>query len=230
MSGQVRRFAGTSDLVSAAIDEVLRSDLSRGVALTGGRVGTEVSLALIAALESTRAAHSGTGGSWTGPVRLWFSDERFLQLGDPDRNDTPVLARTASAPESARAVTVESVLGPEASPSADAAARDYEQRLRAVGVPQVAIVSIGPDGHVASVFPHHALLRETAAGVRSISDSPKPPPTRVTWTVPLLMQCPRLLLLAAGADKDDAVQAVLAGDESLPATRLLGPNASLFIA
>jgi len=222
MTVAIREFATADDLVAAVVDTVLHSDLSHGVALTGGRVGTRVSLALLDAIKAT--AHSREAG--VEATHFWFSDERYLPHGDSQRNDTALLTH---AHESS-VVTIESVLGPRDASTIDMAALDYQTRLHAVGMPKVAVVSIGPDGHVASIFPGHALHRATDASVRAITDSPKPPPVRVTWTLPLLHQCETLLLLAAGDDKREIVQRVLAGDASLPATDLIGNSATLFIA
>lgn len=222
MTFVVREFATADDLVAAVVETVLNCDLSHGVALTGGRVGTRVSLALMDALEAAaQARHPGAE-----PTRFWFTDERYLPLGDPERNDTAVRNRTHNP----AVVKVESVVGAKESGDIEKAALDYHARLHGAGVPKVAVVSIGPDGHVASIFPSHPLHKNSDAAVCAIVDSPKPPPMRVTWTLPLIRQCPTLLLLAAGTDKKEIVQRVLAGDESLPATGLIGNSATLFIA
>ena len=230
MSGRLRRFERADDLVSAVVDEVLTSDLSHGVALTGGRIGTQVSLAMVDALAAARGDSVSGGAAATGPVRLWFSDERFLPLGDADRNDTPVLARVGSDAATADVLDVMSVLGPDGAATASGAAADYQARLASLGLPAVAVLSIGPDGHVASVFPGHALMSDEGCAVRAVHDSPKPPPVRVTWTLPLIASVSQVLLLAAGEDKREAVERVLAGDVSLPATRLLSAGATLFVA
>ncbi|NBU30994.1 MAG: 6-phosphogluconolactonase, partial [Actinobacteria bacterium] len=87
---------------------------------------------------------------------------------------------------------------------------------------ELVILSIGPDGHIASLFPGHRLLRESAAAVVEITDSPKPPPQRVTWTLPLINCAKRVWLIAAGTEKDSMVQRVIAGDESIPASCVRG--------
>ena len=216
MTVAVRRFNSADELVAAVINEVTACDLATGVALTGGRIGTSVSLALCDAL-----AQRGAQG-----VPLWFSDERYLPGGDEQRNDTAVLSHVGAGHH----VMVESVKGPDASASAQESAIEYESRLLSHGLPKVAILSIGPDGHVASIFPGHELFDVTTSGVCAITDSPKPPPTRVTWTLPLLAQCPSVFLLAAGPDKQEIVQRVLAGDASLPATTVATSAVGLFVA
>ena len=142
-----------------------------------------------------------------------------------------MLFRSAcSGAATADVLDVMSVLGPDGAATASAAAADYQARLSSLGLPAVAVLSIGPDGHVASVFPGHELMSDEGCAVRAVHDSPKPPPVRVTWTLPLLASIPQVLLLAAGEDKREAVERVLAGDVSLPATRLLNAGATLFVA
>lgn len=86
----------------------------------------------------------------------------------------------------------------------------------------VALLGLGEDGHVASLFPGHRAL-EAVAPVTWLADSPKPPPTRVTLTLPVLARTQtRRLVLAMGEGKRAALERLLAGDSTLPVTRL-GP-------
>lgn len=98
-----------------------------------------------------------------------------------------------------------------------AASVAYEEELRRVfgtdGVPSFDLLQLGmgPEGHTASLFPHQASLRETERLVIPVT-VPKPPPARLTFTPPVLNAAKHILFLVTGAEKADAVRAVLEGD------------------
>ena len=96
------------------------------------------------------------------------------------------------------------------------AAVAYEQRLRELTGDDrpsldAVLLGLGEDGHVASLFPCARSLREQARSVIVVRDSPKPPPVRLTMTVPLINRSAAVHLLVVGDDKADAVQATLDG-------------------
>jgi 6-phosphogluconolactonase len=227
MNTDIREFDDVASVIAAIVDETLRADLSHGVALTGGRVGSQVSLAVVDALDAMLrdSVSNDSAANFTPSVRLWFSDERFLSALHQDRNDTALVQHT----QGRSSVVVESALGPDSGVDAATSAMDYESRLSAAGLPKVAIISVGPDGHVASIFPGHRLMTATQSHVEPVTDSPKPPPVRITWTLPMLRAVPRRLLLGFGDDKTDAITRVIAGDTALPATHVLGAGATLFV-
>src|SRR5205823_12693459 len=68
----------------------------------------------------------------------------------------------------------------------------------------IAVLGIGPDAHVASLFPGAATLEERQALCLGVSDSPKPPPERITLSLPMLLAARRCLLLATGPEKAGA--------------------------
>lgn len=79
----------------------------------------------------------------------------------------------------------------------------------------VALLGVGPDGHVASLFPGHPALDETGC-CAVVRDSPKPPPTRLTLTRPVLERTALVVVVASGAAKADVLARAYQGDEQLP--------------
>ncbi|GAB2228542.1 hypothetical protein Droror1_Dr00022662 [Drosera rotundifolia] len=121
--------------------------------------------------------------------------------------------------------------------SAEGAADDYETCLKhlvsnkvldtseASGFPKfdLMLLGMGPDGHVASLFPGHHLLHESQKWVTFIKDSPKPPPERITFTFPVINSSAYIALVVCGAGKAGAVQKALGKDQNeelLPAGRV----------
>lgn len=78
------------------------------------------------------------------------------------------------------------------------------------------LLGCGPDGHTCSLFPGHELLRETAAWVAPIEDSPKPPPKRITLTLPVVTHGVRIAFVATGGGKKDIMKQIFDGGNGLP--------------
>jgi len=72
---------------------------------------------------------------------------------------------------------------------------------------------MGPDGHTASLFPHHPLLHENTAWVASIADSPKPPPERITFTLPVLNNAHSVAFVASGEAKKEMLHRIIEADD-----------------
>ena len=112
-----------------------------------------------------------------------------------------------------------------------AGARQYERDLRRIGL-DVALLGVGPDGHVCSLFPGHALLREAERWVVPIEDSPKPPPRRLTLTLPALVAARAVVIVALGAGKAAVVKEAVEDEASqLPLALVLrdAPRAFLLL-
>lgn len=150
---------------------------------------------------------------------LWL-DERAVPLGHADRNDAPTLA----AWQAGGALPAFVHPMPAERADLDAAAAEYAEVLRHAtggsGVIDVCLVGIGEDGHLASLFPNHAGLKELAE-VFAIHDSPKPPAKRLTLSLPVLHRAGQHVVLALGAAKGAvAVRAVKGADPALPVSLL----------
>ena len=150
-------------------------------------------------------------------VHLWLADERCVPLDDPESN-AKLISETLDLP-AATLHTVDGTLGP------DEAATAYASELGDV-VLDLALLGLGPDGHTASLFPGHATLEQHASRVLPVSDSPKPPPDRVTMSLDSLGAARSLLLLVTGEDKADALARTLA-EPSLEAPASLLPRERL---
>ncbi|KAJ8108393.1 hypothetical protein ONZ43_g6439 [Nemania bipapillata] len=78
------------------------------------------------------------------------------------------------------------------------------------------LLGAGPDGHTCSLFPGHPLLRETDAWVAPIEDSPKPPPRRITLTLPVVTHAVRIAFVATGAGKKEIMKEIFEVGNGLP--------------
>ncbi|MFJ2610085.1 6-phosphogluconolactonase [Streptomyces sp. NPDC087425] len=218
------------------ITRIVDAQASRGsasVVLTGGRNGN----GLLAALASAPARDAV---DWAR-LDLWWGDERFLPEGDPDRNVTQARAALLDAvpldPERVHAMPASD--GPYGS-DVEAAAEAYAAELARAARPEdhgpvpsfdVLMLGVGPDTHVASLFPELPAVRETERTVVGVHGAPKPPPTRVTLTLPAIRAAREVWLLAAGEDKAEAAEIALsgAGEIQAPAAGAYGRRRTLWL-
>jgi 6-phosphogluconolactonase len=198
--------------------------------LTGGGIGTKV-MAAIAASPARDAV------DWR-LVDFWWGDERFEVTGDPERNETG--ARSALLDhlglDPARVHVIPGPDGPDGD-DPDAAAARYAADLAAAGgggasAPafDVLMLGIGPEGHVASIFPDSPAAHAGGTAV-AVRNSPKPPPTRVSLTFGALQAAREVWVLASGAEKAEAVAGALSGlsQVDLPAAGARGRERTLFL-
>ncbi len=144
-------------------------------------------------------------------VHVWFADERCVPPDDEESNyrlAAQTLLDPAGVP-AARVHRMEGELGP------DEGARRYADALaRTIAAPpilDVVVLGIGPDGHVASLFPGAPTLDAGEEAIcLPVADSPKPPPERITLSLATLRAARGCVLLATGASKADAIAAMLA--------------------
>ena len=143
---------------------------------------------------------------WT-MVDVFWSDERAVGSDHEDSNYRVANELLLSQVDHVRAHRM-----PAEDPNLDAAARTHERELvRVLGKPprfDVVLLGVGPDGHVCSLFPGHPALEEASRLVVAVTDSPKPPPRRLTLTLPALAGA-EIFIAAFGAEKRDAIREAL---------------------
>jgi 6-phosphogluconolactonase len=146
-------------------------------------------------------------------AHFFWGDERYVPRNDPDSNyrmarealldDIPIAA------ENVHRMPTE-LLQPEM------AAQAYEQTLRdfwPAAFPRFDLIQLGlgPDGHVVSLFPRSPWLQEKNRLVAVVTDSPKPPPTRLTLTPPVINHAAQVHFFVTGAEKAEALRSTLQG-------------------
>ena len=175
------------------------------------------------------AAKQTTNINWSS-VKFIFCDERLVPFDDKESTfgvfKEKVIGQVEGISE-ANFVTVDIDLPPQK------AAEDYETKLKNLdcassddGFPKfdLLLLGMGPDGHTCSLFPNHPLLEEKSKVVAHITDSPKPPPERVTLTYPVLNSAKNVIFVSTGEGKKDVIEKILKHcDHSFPATRV-SPN------
>jgi 6-phosphogluconolactonase len=213
-------------LVTALVDAQAERG-SASVVLTGGGIGT----AVLAALAQAPARDAI---DWPH-LDIWWGDERFQATGDPERNETGARAALLDhvAVDPARVHPMPGPDGPDGDSPEAAAARYASWLSDAYGpVPSfdVLMLGIGPEGHVASLFPHMPALTDSRSVV-AVHDSPKPPPTRLSLTFPSIQAAREVWILASGAEKADAIAAVVSGASpaDIPAAGAIGRERTLVL-
>jgi 6-phosphogluconolactonase len=190
--------ARAAEVMAAAIDGARTIRGAAHVALSGGSIARAYEL-VGPKLPDWRDVH------------LWYADERCVPLDDEESNHRLATAHL-DAPD-ATWHPVPTQLG------CDEAAAAYAQEIADVTL-DVAVNGLGPDGHTASLFPGFPQVQADGVCV-AVHGAPKPPPDRVTLTLPKLNASHRILLVVAGAAKAPLLARVLAGpDPEVPASLL----------
>lgn len=200
--------------------DLLDENDSVDICLTGGSTG-------IAVLAAVGANPAREGIDWSR-VAFWWGDERYLPRGDADRNDTQAHAALLDLLP-VPAGNLHPFPAPGEHASIEEAADAYAAELGET-VFDITFLGVGPDGHVASLFPDHPTVRETERRVVAETDSPKPPPQRLSLTLPVINASERVWLVLAGADKAGALGLALADANvaSVPVAGVRGRRRTVF--
>jgi len=219
--------AATGDRLAATIAAAVAARGQAMIVLTGG--GTGIGL----------LKHLGSHPVDWSRVHLFFGDDRYVPIDDDERNE-----------KQAREALLDHIAVPAANihamPASDggfgddiaAAARAYEEDLAGVaaaGEPtpvfDVHLLGMGGEGHVNSLFPHTPAVRETHRMVVGVDDSPKPPPRRITLTLPAVRRSREVWLVVSGSAKADAVAGAIGGADpaDVPAAGAVGLETTLWL-
>lgn len=207
--------AALATSVAGEVLRRLRAAQQRGevpqVGLTGGSIAEKIHAEL-----GRLGADSGV--DW-GRVVFWWGDERYVAQDSPDRNATSArssfLDLVGVDPRH-----VHEAPATDSGLSLDEAAAAYGREVREHGAGgfEVLMLGVGPDGHVASLFPGHPALEVDDAVAVAVPDSPKPPPERITLTFGALDRSRAVFFVVSGEEKAGAVARALAPDGSPGAT------------
>jgi len=219
----VYSFSDTSKLSDSLSEYILKAQRAsvekRGrftVAISGG------------SLPKTLTALIAKPGVKWDKWHVFYADERVVPLDHEDSNhklahDT-LFSKVPIPP--ANVHPIDPALLDDLEELADAyekeLIREFAQRDSArFPVFDLVLLGVGPDGHTASLFPAHELLSERERWVAYVEDSPKPPPRRVTLTLPVINHAARVAFVATGAGKARVLHDILDTPElGLPAARV----------
>jgi 6-phosphogluconolactonase len=236
LSPIIERYSDTAALVAAAgdrlVDAITEAIDKRGsaqIVLTGG--GTGVGLL-------KRVGERGEKIDWS-KVHLFWGDDRYVPEDDDERNykqaREALLDRIGIPPANVHAMAASDG---EFGDDVDAAALAYEHVLAANAEPgepapyfDVHLLGMGGEGHINSLFPHTPAVRETSRMVVGVSDSPKPPPRRITLTLPAIQRSREVWLIVSGGAKADAVAAAVGGADpvDVPAAGAVGRDTTVWL-
>ena len=190
------------------------------VAVSGGSLPKTLAQALLAP-----AASDADAVKWDR-WEIFFADERAVPLDHDDSNYALLKKELLDKlPEGAVGKPTVHTIDTEVLGDAQELADRYEQVLvrsfasrDSVKLPifDLLLLGCGPDGHTCSLFPGHELLRETSAWVAPIEDSPKPPPRRVTLTLPVVTHAVKVAFVATGGGKKEVMKEIFEEGKGLP--------------
>ncbi|HUW88325.1 MAG TPA: 6-phosphogluconolactonase [Candidatus Paceibacterota bacterium] len=206
-------ISSVSDLVIARILEALAVKGKFHLALTGGIAGGLVTEQLIDRWNAEPQKFLG--------LHIWWSDERFVEVGNGERNAHALLTHLRSD----SGIHIHHVLASDSGVSLEVAASRYAFDLAGIAM-DLTLLGVGADGHVASIFPGASSLKEGGDAI-AVRNAPKSPPMRVSFSMEKINESASVWLLASGFNKRDTVAKILLDDTSIPATLVHGQEETL---
>ncbi len=193
--------------ILAAIEKGLKLKSQFHLVLTGGTLGVQIAEALVQEFNEDLNAFKG--------LHIWWSDERFVTADSVERNAFPFHGNIKNAN-----IHVHEGLASDQAKSVQDSASDYELALENVDI-DLSVLGLGPDGHVASLFPGMTDIDDHRR-IIAVIDSPKPPSERISFTMSMINSAEEVWIVAAGESKADAVTKIVEGDLSIPASYVRG--------
>ncbi len=201
---------------------------SASVVLTGGGIG-------ISMLREIRESPARAAIDWSN-LEIWWGDERFVPSSDSDRNE--LRAREALLDfVPVNPTKVHPMPAADVASTPEQAAQRYATELASHAhngqmVPyfDVLLLGLGPEGHIASIFPDSPAAHAEGSVV-AVRDCPKPPPIRVSLTFSALRSAAEVWMIAAGSEKAPIIDQALHGANPLrlPAAGAYGTQATLWL-
>ncbi|XP_050520590.1 6-phosphogluconolactonase isoform X1 [Daktulosphaira vitifoliae] len=204
------------------------SELANDVLNKGGNTVFKIGLSggsVVSLLSEYLAKVETDWSKW----RFFFCDERLVPFDDAEST----YAQYRNKFIGHLPVTEDQFIKINPQLSVNEAANDYIKKMSVYFAPyelprfDALILGVGPDGHTCSLFPGHKLCDETSVWVAPISDSPKPPPNRITLTFPILNNARYCVFVATGSSKADIIKRILKDNEHLPANCVKPTNGSV---
>jgi len=193
------------DITASEAMDLIDSGITKNgqyhLVLTGGTLGVAL---------STKIAEYLNEGDYQG-LHVWWSDERFVAFNSPDRNDlefTKLLNKSTN-------INVHRIPGEG---DISVVAENFAKELEDVHI-DLNIIGVGPDGHIASLFPN-AIYPDEKRKAFAITNSPKPPSSRVTFSLNEINSAKEIWVVASGASKCEAIEGFMDGDMNLPVSHL----------
>lgn len=208
----------------ARLEEVQARGEVPHIGLTGGSIADAIHREV-----ARRAADCSV--DWSRVV-IWWGDERFVPASSEERNALQASAALLDLlpldPANVHEVPASDQVG-----SVEESAAAYSQTMRSQGDGSfsVLMLGVGPDGHIASLFPGHPALDVSGHIAVAVHGSPKPPPLRVSLTFEAMERASAVWFLVSGAEKASAVADALAGGDrrDLPARGVVGTDETVWL-